>query len=198
MFRLGEKKQTQQKFYAAKKPKKIWDANADNIVISKLIETKTNSKYLIGYSEKAIRPLILIMPRMSGYVKTFKVKDGDKDKNNKLMLFRKDDEKLLEKYKAIWTKVEDLKNIKLNALPVYDDRYIKTKIKIYGDKIYTNFRGLDVQKMIQNVNLLQSFLLILYLYSTKNITFKVYLDNCAYKIVNNQVTDHLHENLFED
>ena len=114
------------------------------------------------------------------------------------MLFRKDDEKLLEKYKAIWTKVEDLKNIKLNALPVYDDRYIKTKIKIYGDKIYTNFRGLDVQKMIQNVNLLQSFLLILYLYSTKNITFKVYLDNCAYKIVNNQVTDHLHENLFED
>ena len=135
---------------------------------------------------------------MSGCVKTFKVKDGDKDKNNKLMLFRKDDEKLLEKYKAIWTKVEDLKNIKLNALPVYDDRYIKTKIKIYGDKIYTNFRGLDVQKMIQNVNLLQSFLLILYLYSTKNITFKVYLDNCAYKIVNNQVTDHLHENLFED
>ena len=198
MFRLGEKKQTQQKFYAAKNPKKIWDANADNIVISKLIETKTNSKYLIGYSEKAIRPLILIMPKMSGYVKTFKVKDGDKDKNNKLMLFRKDDEKLLEKYKAIWTKVEDLKNIKLNALPVYDDRYIKTKIKIYGDKIYTNFRGLDVQKMIQNVNLLQSFLLILYLYSTKNITFKVYLDNCAYKIVNNQVTDHLHENLFED
>ena len=28
---------------------------------------------------------------MSGYVKTFKVKDGDKDKNNKLMSFRKDD-----------------------------------------------------------------------------------------------------------
>ena len=46
---------------------------------------------------------------MSGYVKTFKVKDGDKDKNNKLMLFRKDDEKLLEKYKATWTKVKDLK-----------------------------------------------------------------------------------------
>ena len=33
---------------------------------------------------------------MSGYVKTLKVKDGDKDKNNKLMSFRID--KLLEKY----------------------------------------------------------------------------------------------------
>ena len=46
---------------------------------------------------------------MSGYVKTFKVKDGDKDKNKKLMSFRIDDEKLLEKYKLIWTKIGKFK-----------------------------------------------------------------------------------------
>ena len=46
---------------------------------------------------------------MGGYVKIFKVKDGDKDKNNNLMSFGIDDEKLLEKYKTIWTKIEDLK-----------------------------------------------------------------------------------------
>ena len=50
-----------------KKLIKIWDVNIDNIVISKLVKTKTNSKYLIGYSDKAIRPLVLIMPKMSGY-----------------------------------------------------------------------------------------------------------------------------------
>ena len=50
-----------------------------------------------------------MMPKMSGYVKIFKVKEGDRDKNNKLMPFRLDDEKLLENYKAVWTKVEDLK-----------------------------------------------------------------------------------------
>ena len=33
---------------------------------------------------------------MSGYVNTFKVKDEDKDKNNKLMFFRIDDENILE------------------------------------------------------------------------------------------------------
>ena len=60
------------------------------------------------------------------------------------MSFHIDDEKLLEKYKAIWTKIEDLKNIKLNALPVYEDRYIKSKIRTFGDKVYTKFRGLDV------------------------------------------------------
>ena len=62
---------------------------------------------------------------MSEYVEIFKVKDGDKDKNNKLMSFHIGFEKLLEKYKAIWTKIENLKSIELNALPVYDDRYIK-------------------------------------------------------------------------
>ena len=67
---------------------------------------------------------------MSEYVKTFKVKEGDKDKNNKLMSFYIDEEKLLEKCEDLWTKIEDLKNIELNALPVYDDRYIKTKITV--------------------------------------------------------------------
>ena len=48
--------------------------------------------------------IVLIMPKMNGYVKTFKVED----KNNKWMLCDIDDEKLLQKYKAIWTKIEDL------------------------------------------------------------------------------------------
>ena len=46
---------------------------------------------------------------MSGFFKTFKVNDGDKDKNNKLMYFHINDEKLLEKCKTIWTENKDLK-----------------------------------------------------------------------------------------
>ena len=69
------------------------------------------------------------MSNMSEYFKTLKVKDRGKDKSNKLTSFRKDNEKLLEKYKAIWTEIENLKNIEINALPVYDDRYMKTKIR---------------------------------------------------------------------
>ena len=56
--------------------------------------------------DKAIRPIVLIIPTMRGDVKTFKVKEGDQDKNNKLMSFRIDDEKLLKKYEAIQTKIE--------------------------------------------------------------------------------------------
>ena len=75
-----------------KKPIKIyWDVNVDDIVIWKLVKTKTSSKYMIGIKiYKAIRPLVLKMPKMRGYVKPFKVKEGDRDKDNKLMSFRKD------------------------------------------------------------------------------------------------------------
>ena len=54
------------------------------------------------------------------------------------------DEKLFEEYKTIWTKIEDLRSIELNALPVYDNRYIKTKLRTYGDKVHTNFRSLNM------------------------------------------------------
>ena len=75
MVKFGEKDIAKQKFYAAKKTIKIWGVNVDNIVISKLIENKTNSKYLTEIKfDQAIRPLVLTMPKMSGYVKIFKVK----------------------------------------------------------------------------------------------------------------------------
>ena len=95
---------------------------------------------MIGYLDRDIGSLVLVMPKMSGYVKTFK----NEDKDSKLVYFGIDDEKLLEKYKTTWTKIEDLKNIELNALPVYDDKYIKNKIITYGDKVYTYFRCLNV------------------------------------------------------
>ena len=165
------------------KPIKIWDVKVDNIVISKLIEIKVNSKYLIGYLDKAIRPLVSIMPQIREYVKTFKVKDEDKDKKNKLMFFRIDDEKLLQKYKAISTKIEDLKNIKLNSIPVYDNGYIKTKVKTYGDKFCTNFRGLNVaDDYIECEFFTVIFIDSLHVDENKNYV-QVYLDNCAYSTI---------------
>ena len=59
----------QKKNFMVQKNPNIWDVNVDNIVISKLIETKTNSKYLIGYLDKVIKPLVLILLKISGHVK---------------------------------------------------------------------------------------------------------------------------------
>ena len=46
----------------------------DNIVISNLIETNNNSQYLIQYLDEFIRPLVVILPKMSGYCKLLKRK----------------------------------------------------------------------------------------------------------------------------
>ena len=58
-------------FYGAKKSITVWDVNVNNIVISELIEMKDNSKYLIGYLDEVIKPLVFILPKMNGYVKRF-------------------------------------------------------------------------------------------------------------------------------
>ena len=75
-------------------------------------------------------------------------KDKDGGKKNKLVSFYLDDKNLLEKYKAIWTKIKNLKNTEINALPAYDDRYIKTEIRTHNDKFYTNFRSLNVHNVL--------------------------------------------------
>ena len=120
------------------------DVNSNNIFISNLVETKNNSKCLIRYLNEFIRPLVLILPKMSECIKTFKGKDRYKIKNNKLMSLCIYDNKLWETYNTIWTKIDDLQNIELNALTVYDDRYVKIKVRIYGDNGYTTFRWVDV------------------------------------------------------
>ena len=48
MLRYGEIKVAQEEFYWSKKPTKIWDVDINHIVISKLVETRNSSKYLIG------------------------------------------------------------------------------------------------------------------------------------------------------
>ena len=71
-----------EKFYAAKKPVKVRYVNADHIAISKLVKTEATlyitNKYLIGYLNKNIKLLVLIMPKMSGYgYLKLKIKSGN-------------------------------------------------------------------------------------------------------------------------
>ena len=64
------------------------------------------------------------------------------------MSFKVRDNKLLKKYNKIWGKVSDLMNIEFDSETVYgdNDKYIKRKIKIYEDRMNTNFQGKRVLK----------------------------------------------------
>ena len=52
----------------------IWDVNVNNLVISKLVDTNNNSTYLIEYLGEVTTPLVLTLPKVSEYIKTFKIK----------------------------------------------------------------------------------------------------------------------------
>ena len=96
MSRFGQIKIEKGKFCGAKKPLKIWDVNVYNTVILKLVEVKKNSQYLIGYLDEVLKPLVLILPKMNGDIKTFIYKIGDKNKNNKFMSLHVDDGKIFK------------------------------------------------------------------------------------------------------
>ena len=57
----------------------------------------------------------------------------------------KDDE-LLEKYSEIWEKVENGLKKELDNEPVYNEKYLKAKIKSYNEKINTNFYNNKIPK----------------------------------------------------
>ena len=124
----------------------------------------------------------MIVLKMSGMLWHLEI-GVDKSKNNKFMPLRIDDDKPLEKYKSIWTKIEHLKNIELYNLLVYDDICIKIKIKAYGEILYINFCGLNVPedglKHESVTGISFNFLLV---YENKYY-LQVHLENCAYKIV---------------
>ena len=70
-----------------------------------------------------------------------------------------------KKYKIIWTKIEDLKLIELNAFGVYDEEQMAIKFML-------TFAALISLKMRKTINILESFLLIFYFYLKANITCK--------------------------
>ena len=49
MLKFGKTNAAKEELYGIRKPINIWDVNVHNIVTSKLVETKSNLKYLNGY-----------------------------------------------------------------------------------------------------------------------------------------------------
>ena len=60
---------------------------------------------------------------------------------NATLPFKTSDKQLLKKYNQIWKKVEKLLKIEFGSKSVYGDnyKYIKTKMIIYNNSMFTNF-----------------------------------------------------------
>ena len=48
--------------------------------------------------------------------------------------------KYQKKYSEIWNKIKGFIKKQFNSEPVYNDKYIKAKIKIFKNRVYANFQ----------------------------------------------------------
>ena len=76
---------------------------------------------------------------------------------NVTMSFRVNNKQLLKNYNKMWEKIEKLMRIDFESKPVYgdDDKYIKTKIKIYAGSMIINFHNKKCLKKKHHVNVYQ-------------------------------------------
>ena len=161
------------------KSKKLIDllsVNVDQIVISdKFKDYNEGFKYFISYQEgEIVKPLCIILSQMSGYIKYFEY-------GGKNMYFLIKDDDVQEKYKQIWDVIKNNLKIKFHSLPVYDKKYIKTKVREYDGAIKTSFLGNDVLKENMRYTCIACITIDSVMRMEKKYFPQVYLEECKYK-----------------
>ena len=113
----------------------------DQIIVSDRFKYSDDGfKYFIGYQEgEIVKSLCVILSQMSGYIKYFE--NGGKNKS-----FMIKDDNVLDRHNKIWDKIKKKVNIKFHSMPVYDETYIKAKVREFDGKIKANFLGDEVPK----------------------------------------------------
>ena len=128
---------------------------------------------------------------MTGYARKFD--------ENATMSFRANNKQLLKNYNKIWEKVEKLMKIDFESKPVYgdDDKYIKTKIKIYANNMNTNFHNKTMPKEKAPCRCLSIIMLDSAIKANKKYYHQTLLEDCNYvqeKIkIENLINDDLEE-----
>ena len=104
--------------------------------------------------------------------------------SNKTISFKFSYNKLLKKYKKIWGKVDNLLNIKFDSELVYGDvdKYIKTKIKIYGNRVNTIFQGQKLPKENASYKCISLIMLDSVIRVNKQYYPQTLLEECKYVI----------------
>ena len=118
---------------------------------------------------------------MIAYIKYF---DDDK----KAMSFLPNDAELLIKYTEIWNKIRDLINKKIDSEPFYNNKYIKSKIKLYNNDIKTNFHYKNNIREVPKENCAYKCLSLIssdsVVQTNKKYYPKTFLEECKYKLTN--------------
>ena len=129
---------------------------------------------------------------MTGYVRKFE--------GNATISFKISDKQLLKKYSQTWKRVEKLLKIEFNSTVYGDvDKYLKTKIKIYGASVSTNFQDKNMPKEKAPRNCLSMIMQGSVIKAKKKSNPQTLLEKCKYEQkeikIENFIDDDLEKSL---
>ena len=113
------------------------------------------------------------------------------------MSFRVNNKQLLKNYNKIWGKIEKLMGIDFEGKPIYDDdnKYIKTKIKIYADSMITNFHDNKMPKEKAPCKCLSIIMLDSVIKANKKYYPQTFLEECKYVQEKIKIENHINDDL---
>ena len=158
----------------------------DSVDLSKIVVSSrwklndTTYKYFCEcLNNDVIKPLCVILPQMSRYIKYF-------DNGGKNMSFVTDDKEVYGKYDEIWNVVKSILKLKFAASPIRDDKYILGKLKIFKKKNITTFNNNNFVPMEKN-----------HYICIKGYP-QAYLEECKYKLKKGKLVSFIDSEIIDD
>ena len=115
---------------------------------------------------------------MAGYIKYF-------ENGGINMSFLIKDNSVLNKYNEIWDKIKEKLSIKFHSEPVYDQTYLKAKVREFDSKIKTNFLGNDAPKENMRYTSIASMTIDSVMRMDKKNHPQICLEDCKYRLKKN-------------
>ena len=128
---------------------------------------------------------------MTGYIKYFE--NGGKN----MSLVIKDDD-VLDKCNEIWDKIKETLSIKFHSIPVYDEQYIKAKVREFNGVSNTNFSSDEVPKENKHYTCIACITIDSVMRVENKNYPQVYLEECKYKIKQTKMTNIIKAELESD
>ena len=182
-LKFNNTKINKKEFHKSKQAIDLDSVDTDKIVVSdKFRHSEEGYKYFIGYQEdEIVKPLCIILPQMNVFIKYF-------DNGGKNMSLSIKNNEVWEKYEDIWNVIKNKLNIKFHSQPIYENKYLKTKVREFDGSIKTNFLGNNLLKENTYCTCTACITVDSVLKMSKKNYPQVYLEECKYKAKKNTCT----------
>ena len=177
-------------FHKSKQPIDLGLVNVDQIVVSdKFKHSDDGLKYFIGYKEgEIVKPLRIILPQMTGCIKYF-------ENARKNMSFVIKDDYVLDKYSENWDKIKETLNIKFHSMPVFNGKYVKSKVRELNGVIKTKFLGDKIPKESIHYTCITCIIIDSVMRMEKKNYALVYLEECKHRMKKTKMTNFIETEL---